>query len=308
MKKFLLALALLLTPGLALAQQQVTPAPDCVFAADYNGTTAQRFPAAQTPGGTIGFDNRNLGCTTWHLYYTVTGYSAVSVELDNAPDSNGQPGSWVVWPSIDIASNTLPMTTATQDQITAYEFYPWVSINVNSVTGNGRILLKAYGWRPGPLQDANVAPNSVTINGTTVVGGTVTVVGQTAGAADPCMSSGIVKSSVAISIAAAGTTQLVAPSGASSVYVCGGSFTIAPSGTAADSLQFITGTGATCGGSTVTKTGTFGSGDLTTTTGPLAVTLPATGTVFSAAGSSGVCAVAAGTTVNIQGIITYVQQ
>ena len=125
---------------------------------------------------------------------------------------------------------------------------------------------------------------------------------------DPCQSSGVAKSSAAINISSATTTQLVAPSGTTSVYVCGATFTIAPSATSADSISFITGTGGTCGGSTVTKTGTFGAGDLTTAAPVVAVSFSDPGTSFSGAAGSGLCAVSAGTTVNIQGFVTYVQQ
>ncbi len=124
---------------------------------------------------------------------------------------------------------------------------------------------------------------------------------------DPCASG--TRLSVPINLtAAAGTTSLVAVSGSTVVYVCGVAFTIAPSATTADSILFEYGTGAACTGP-VALTGTFGSGDVTTSA-PLVVVNYGGGlnTVFKSAASNGVCALTAGGTINIQGVLTYVQQ
>lgn len=132
--------------------------------------------------------------------------------------------------------------------------------------------------------------------------------GGSSTSADPCLNPGIAKSSAAINITSATTTQLVAAGVNTAVFVCGGSFTIAPSGTTADTIQFITGGAASCATNQVVKTGTYGNGDLTTTTGVATVTLESNGTVFSSVIGAGVCAVTAGTTVNIQGMLSFVPQ
>jgi hypothetical protein len=123
---------------------------------------------------------------------------------------------------------------------------------------------------------------------------------------DPC--SYAQKSSASISVTSATTTSLVAVSGSTAVYVCGFSFTIAPSATSADTAQLEYGTGASCTG-THALTGTYGNGDLTTSAPPLPVSYGGgLGTVVTAPASNGVCLVTAGTTVNVQGVLTYVQQ
>lgn len=126
---------------------------------------------------------------------------------------------------------------------------------------------------------------------------------------DPCQSPNVAKSSVPINLtAAAGTTSLVAVSGATVVYVCGISFTIAPSATTADSILFEYGTGAACT-SPVALTGTFGSGDVTTSAPLVTVNYGGAGsTIFKSAASNGICALTAGSVINIQGVMTYVQQ
>jgi|SRR5579883_375011 len=131
---------------------------------------------------------------------------------------------------------------------------------------------------------------------------------QPASITDPCFSQFTAKSSVPINATTATTTQLVAPAAGEAVFVCGASLTIAPSSTSADTAQFISGTGPTCGTNTVTNTGTFGNGDLTTAAPPLFISFADPGSTFSSAVGAGVCLVSAGTTVNIQGVLTYVQQ
>lgn len=123
---------------------------------------------------------------------------------------------------------------------------------------------------------------------------------------DPCQSPSIAKSSVAISITSATTTQLVPPSGSTIVYVCG--YQVDMSATLiADTIKFTTGTGATCGGSTVDKTGAMTSGVLTT--GATTITAGWDATLFTTAPSSGVCAITTvGTGPSISGIMTFIQQ
>ncbi len=128
---------------------------------------------------------------------------------------------------------------------------------------------------------------------------------------DPCSSPNISKSSVAINVTSPTTTSLVAVSGTTTVYVCGFSMTIAPSATTADTALFEYGTGAACTSPTV-LTGTFGNGAvITTTTATVVDSLSYGGgnsTIFKSASAAGICVLSAGTAVNIQGVLTYVQQ
>jgi hypothetical protein len=123
---------------------------------------------------------------------------------------------------------------------------------------------------------------------------------------DPCAFGQ--KSSVAINISSATTTSLVAVSGTTAVYVCGGSITIAGSATSADSAQIEYGTGAACTG-THALTGVMGSGDAAVSTTPTVVQFGGgSSTSMTAPASNGVCLVSAGTTVSIQGWLSYIQQ
>jgi hypothetical protein len=126
---------------------------------------------------------------------------------------------------------------------------------------------------------------------------------------DPCASSGVAKSSVPINVTSATTTSLVATSGTTTVYVCGFAITIAPSATSADTALFERGTGAACVTTQAALTGTFGNGDLTSAAPVVSVVYGGgSQTVFKSAGTDAICIVTTGTAVNVQGVMTYVQQ
>jgi hypothetical protein len=125
--------------------------------------------------------------------------------------------------------------------------------------------------------------------------------------ADPCQSPGVVKQSVPIAISTATTTQLVALNTNQAIYVCGVSMTIAPSATTADTATLEYGTGANCGTGTTVLTGAFGAGDLTTAAPPLFLSFADPGTTVKTPFGQALCLLSAGTTVNIQGVLTFVQ-
>lgn len=134
------------------------------------------------------------------------------------------------------------------------------------------------------------------------------VVAPSPAGADPCSPSFGRKKSVAIAVASATTTALVAVQGGASIYVCGFVMTIAGSATAATSAAFEYGTGAACTSPTA-LTGTFGSGDAAASPDGLAVVYGGAGaTIFTAPVSTGLCILTAGTTVLTEGVLTYVQQ
>lgn len=151
--RYLLLVLSMLFSVCQFGNAQATPVlPDCI----------QNF-SFSAAGRSIAFDNRSQvqfpstrGCTNWHMIYTVSGFSAVSVEMDQAPDSNpsGNPGSWVVWPAANVIG-TLPMTTTTFNQVSTFGYAPWVSVNVNSVTGTGTISGVFYGWRGQGTSDTS---------------------------------------------------------------------------------------------------------------------------------------------------------
>ena len=154
--------------------------PDCQFGFNYsvvnNIITAQpiiggtRTPAAPTggPGQTLaGWDNRATGCITWTITYNTQGVTASSFELDQAPDNNGVPGSWSTWtsPAIGTAFPIVTSAAGAVGQGTAFNYQPWVSINLNSATGTGIVYGLVVGWRGQAGQDASAPGNAFTVSG-----------------------------------------------------------------------------------------------------------------------------------------------
>ncbi|MGH8863094.1 MAG: hypothetical protein ACREVZ_00355 [Burkholderiales bacterium] len=117
------------------------------------------------------------------------------------------------------------------------------------------------------------------------------------GAADPCAPT-VTKSSLAIVAGAAATTKIITEIANQTIYVCGYQVSqIATAGT----LQWITGTGATCGTGTVNKTGAMG----VTASQPIAYS--GTGTAFRGGVGDAVCLTTTGAAGTAAGIITFVQ-
>lgn len=129
-------------------------------------------------------------------------------------------------------------------------------------------------------------------------------ISATIGTTDPCMNPGVLKQSVPINITTATTTSLVAASGTTAVYVCSYSMTLNSIVTTATTAQLEYGTGGSCTG-TNALTGLYGAGGITAGV-PIPIVQPSPLKATPAA--NGVCLVSAGATVNIQGVLTYVQQ
>jgi hypothetical protein len=106
-------------------------------------------------GSSVAFDNRRIACTTWHMAYMSTGFTAVSMQLDYSADNAGVPAAWTVWPAADIAVGALPLTVTTEAQITGYKYHPWVRITLNSKTGTGTVRALAYGYKPWSGADSS---------------------------------------------------------------------------------------------------------------------------------------------------------
>jgi hypothetical protein len=124
---------------------------------------------------------------------------------------------------------------------------------------------------------------------------------------DPCQLQTIPKQSAAINIVTATTTQLVAAIQGQSVFVCGFSFTLVPAASGTDTAALEYGTGASCGTGTTALTGTYCAGGATAGP-PLLISHPQGATAFKTPQSNALCLLSAGTTVNVQGVLTYVQQ
>lgn len=244
MKK-LLMLLLLTSP--ALAQNPGTFMPSCRYA--YVFTTTGRSTAYNnvTPSGSV-----NTSCTNWTLVYSSVGFSALSLEVDTAPDNGSAPGisngSWTIWPAAQVAAGqVLPLTTTTSAGITFFGFFPWLSVQVNTATcpaatscqGNAYL----YGWQTQGSQESNTGATQtqgVTAPGSVPSGNPVQVSLNAPTSPWSCTLTGL----------AASLTQCKAAPASGRLYITDA--TVDTTTATAGTWQIETGTGTNCATGTAT--------------------------------------------------------
>jgi len=298
-------LAALLLP-LSRAQQIVVSQPDCIIFFHFTAA-AQTSPTSPNPG----FSNLTNGCTTWNVSYANTGFSAISLTFQSAPNVSGAAGTWVTFANPTILAGVNPNTNTTGNFTWLTGYNPWVRMILSSATGTGEVDGAVYGYR--------IPSAGATGTGTQTVTGTVTANQGTAGAsawpvslaslpALPANQSVNVNqvggaaasgcpNTATVSVTAGDTTQIVALSGSTNIKVC----SMAISMTAAGTAQFVSGTGSNCGSGTANITGA-----IPLATGvPLSLAAPIGGTLLSAGASNALCIAAV--TGNVVGFIGYQQ-
>ena len=154
MRKLLMLAALLFVATSARSQNPSVIQPNCTFGFSFTAIGRSTTFQNVTPGVST------KTCTSWTMVYSSVGFSTLSIELDEAPDAGAtpgvSPGSWAIWPAGQIAAGqTLPATSITNAGVTAFGFFPWISVNLNSVTGTGTITGVVYGWQTQGSQESN---------------------------------------------------------------------------------------------------------------------------------------------------------
>ena len=164
MSKYCLFLALLL-PVFCRAQSQVVTQPQCSF----------NFGPLTRTGSTAGIDYHNQGCVFWTFEYKSTGFSALSIVLQGAPDSAGAPGTWVTLPgTVTDGANPSTSITGAYAAITTTpsNLAAWYRISLTSVTSTGSISGRAYGYQnpPGSSSSSSACPDPCPVIGPDAVG------------------------------------------------------------------------------------------------------------------------------------------
>jgi hypothetical protein len=270
MKRFLWKSINIALPTILLAcglhaQQTVVQQPDCVifFAFTATGQTSPTSPNA-------GFSNLTNGCTTWNVSYNNSGFSALSLVFQSAPNVSGIAGSWSTFANATLLSGVNPNTNTTGAFTWLTGYNAWVRVTLASSTGSGIINGAVYGYRIPSA--GSTGTGSQTVTGTVTANqGTAnatpwTVDGPAASGGAPSgnpnwiagLGSGATggqlypitacDSSAAVSVTAAATTQIVGLTSGRAIRVC--SFTVGIS--LAGTYQWIAGTGSSCA-STVTN-------------------------------------------------------
>ncbi len=227
------------------AQPLTTPVnviPDCNVYYDFT-----------TNGSSASFDNRFLGCKTFYVAYTNTGFPALTLTFESAPDNNGVPGAWVAFAGV-VLEGVNPNVALTQASTIFYGYYPWVRITLTgAVAGAGRRIRGTfYGYRQVPVSTVIFPPAAaITANQGTA---------NTAANRWPVyLSDGTnpmacnLSAAIELAPAAVGANQIVALTAGQTIHVCEISF--ANSG-AAD-VGLVQGTGANCAVGTAAVSGTY---------------------------------------------------
>ena len=290
MRKILIsALGILGTLGTLTAQPVVNNQPDCLIFFSFSATgTAPASP---------GFDNRQLGCTTWNLTYSISGFSSITIALQGAPNANGTPGSYGTYPNQQILVGSNPNTiTSGASFVWLFGYNPWVQVNLSAAAGGpGIVTGAAFGYRVPSASSAGGGSGGPTANvNLAQIAGTSAVAGPLAGtlaASDLCNVSAAGASQAIVALTASGNTRIVSGSSSKQIRVCHLIIQTA----APEDIKLVQGSGATCGSSTADLTGLFYSS--------LGIALDTLGSLTVGSGLD-LCVNQSGTQ-NLGGIITY---
>jgi hypothetical protein len=215
----------------------VNVTPDCLQYFDFTAD-------ASSPS----FDNRFIGCKTWYVAYTNTGFPALTLTLQDAPDASGVPGAWVAFAGT-ILEGVNPNVALTQASTIGYGYYPWMRITLSgSVAGAGRRIRGTfYGYRQTPVATL-VLP---AIAALTANQGTPNTDANSwpVHLSTPCTLSAAIE----LAPAGIGNQQIVALTAAKSIRIC----SISLSNSGAADLKLVQGTGANCVTGPANLTGTF---------------------------------------------------
>ena len=177
------------------------------------------------------------------------------------------------------------------------------------VAGMAQIRARVSSFSSGTVT-AFLQSSSAILGGLQASGAVIGNVGitNTPGTTDPCQNPSVIKSSAKISLSSTTAAAVVALASGKIVYVCGFMADIQGSATTVGTVQFEYGTQTTnpCDTGTTTLTPAL-PGNITANV-PTVIPMPGGYTQFATTASQQLCAVATGTTISVQGYLTYVQQ
>jgi hypothetical protein len=167
MRTFLALFALLLFASLGFSQPgQVQVNADCVVQFNLN-TSGQTLPASG------GFNNTNVGCISWQLVYANNGFSGITLTLQSAPNTSGNPaictpGSWGTMGGtivFGVNPNTNTSAASTLIQASATNFAACYRVVLTSATGSGNVTGVLLGYRAVGTAGTGGSTSNVTITG-----------------------------------------------------------------------------------------------------------------------------------------------
>ena len=192
-----------------------------------------------------------LPCTTWAVNYQAPVLvTALTVELDSAPDSAGVAGTWAPFVGTVVQNVANPTSTLPNDFLVRQGSPAWVSVLLSGATGAGTITGAIYGWivPPAGFLTATFSPSGTQDVNITKVGGAA-VPDSSVPTLSMCPLSAVFNTS------SSGNVQIVPLSGTTTIYICEISF----AANAASDIKLTTGTGVACGTGTADLTGLYKS-------------------------------------------------
>lgn len=264
---FPLLLCLFIKPMMAQVQSNVVVQPDCIASFVFTTTGTQQI------------NNISAACLNWTVDYTSTGFSAISLVVETAPNASGVPGSWSTFTAATGSNPNTSAVGATSTFASGTAYYAFVRVNLASITGTGKVTGTLYGYKNGAAAGSGGGGGGTVISNLTV-----------------CSNGSNTLTSAPFTFTSPGNTQIVAASAGKTITVCGFvSYT-----DAATFLKLTQGTGANCGSSTTDVT-SYPTGSSYTILG-LAVDFP-----LVLAISDALC-VNSAANVNGGGAVLYVQK
>lgn len=151
-------------------QQIVVSQPDCVIFYSFTAS-GQTSPTAPNAG----FSNLTNGCTTWNFSYANSGFSAVTLAFQSAPNVAGVAGSWSTFAGGTLISGINPNTNTTGTFTWIIGYNPWVRVALTAATGSGIVNGAIYGYR---IPSAGSSPSATANVNLVDVGGAAIALGQ----------------------------------------------------------------------------------------------------------------------------------
>jgi hypothetical protein len=119
--------------------------------------------AILTAAGTgVNYNATSVKCVAWTLSYFSQGFSAVSIQIESAPDVAGTPGAFTVVPAANVTLGTNPLTSLVSGTLTIAGYFPWLRVNLVTATGTGSVNYTLIGNSyVGPSSQVTAVAGSV---------------------------------------------------------------------------------------------------------------------------------------------------
>jgi hypothetical protein len=151
-------------------------APDFTYTYTYStypGAVTDNLTIFTSTGGTPPLNNGQMGCIGWQLLYNSNGLSGVSVNLQSAPSGQGGAvGAWSTFSGTNATgSASLPMTATSSNAFVSWGYFPWIRVNVATLTGTGSVNIQLSCWK-SVIYAGGLGGDTITSpNGTLSIGG-----------------------------------------------------------------------------------------------------------------------------------------